>query len=262
MTQPVILYDNILNNSGSVTVSPSGGGVGDPNPQLALDWFTYDDLRWTFNAGTQRDIIADLDSEVTANCAAFAGHNFGTLNATIKIRRLNTSTPFATYQPVNDAPFIIEFDSRTDDRWTITIDDYDDTDGDLFVAVIALGEKMNLERKAFLNVTVPSLNPNDDYNRNRSEQGHTVGRTLKRRGITSEISFSEVSYDWVRDHWVPFTDHMEKKACFWAWDQDNAPLDVAFVEATGSPSANPVRVGGPGQKGYWQVSLPVAGIAE
>ena len=255
MTRPVILYDNLF-TQGELSSQLVNG-----DPALAVDWFTYDGIQFQTGLSTISSIAAALGSPSTANALGVAAHNLGSKGATVSVRDgINSGLIIASYQPVDDSPFILEFDDHTTDEWTISVDA--GPNDDPFVNIIVLGSAMNLERSAFLNVTPPGFNPSDEYNRNRSETGQTMGLTLKRLGIQNEISFDNVSLQWIKDEWQTFTDHMRKKACFWGWDQDDNPLDVAFVERDGNPQANPTTIGGPNQQGYWQVSLPVKGRAE
>ena len=260
MTRPVILYENLFSQGelSSQFIDPFG------QPSLIANWLTYDGVTFEFITGQDSPhITVTLESPQSANCFAVARHNLGSNNETIRIRDGDVfGSIIAEHSPVDDSPFIVEFDDHSTDQWTLEVVRDSQVGAYVFISVFALGNIMDLERSAFLNVTPPGLNPSDEYNRNRSEAGQTMGLTLKRKGIQNEISFDNVSLEWIKDEWKPFTDHMRKKACFWAWDQDDNPLDVAFVERDGNPQANPTTIGGPNQQGYWQVSLPVKGIAE
>ena len=255
MTRPVIVYENLF-LEGDVS---SQFILGDES--LMLDWLSYDGAQFQTGLGDFSSIAVQLSADSTANCLCVAAHDLGSKGATINVRDgINSGSIIASYSPPDDSPFILEFDDYETDTWTAHVEA--GAGDDPSVNILVLGKSMHLERSAFLNVQPPGFNPSDEYNRNRSESGQTRGLTLKRLGIQNEISFDNVSLEWIKDEWQPFADHMRKKACFWAWDQDDNPLDVAFVERDGNPQANPTTIGGPNQQGYWQVSLPVKGIAE
>ena len=264
MTRPVIAYDNKLENFDSAT---AGGGLTAEIP-LAVNWLTYDFLE--FGPGETVPVLEaslrmDFDDEQgpVSILAIIVDQSIVGLDMRVRFSFDGSWADWINIDPfVQSGPALREIPEQTGwDRvefeWT-----RNNLGDRIRIPMILLGPQMHLERSAFLNVTPPGFNPSDEYNRNRSESGQTMGLTLKRLGIQNEISFDNVSLEWIKDEWKPFADHMRKKACFWAWDQDDNPLDVAFVERDGNPQANPTTIGGPNQQGYWQVSLPVKGIAE
>lgn len=246
MTQPAILFDNRL-REGTLTSTPAPTAGSLLN---IADWLSYDGAFWN----TTSAVTINLSGSHTANAAAFAQHNLGTVGATVQIR--TGTTVRATINPPDDRPFMLLFNSQTASNWNIRISGQS---AGPRLNVASLGQRMIMDRSAFIGVQPPKINPVNEYAVSRSDTGLVMGRTLLRQGLQNQIAYSNCEENWVYTHWLPLIRHAEKFAFFWAWDVDDHPTDVALVQMVGNPTGGPSSVGGPAGKGRFDVAMEVAG---
>ena len=81
-----------------------------------------------------------------------------------------------------------------------------------------------------------TLNSGIVVNNQISVNGSVVGRSIRRLDRKNTIEWEYVTETFVRDEWDVFTTHMNRKACFYAWDFDRFPLEVVFGSAEAIPA--------------------------
>lgn len=214
-------YKNLL-------VTPN---ISNANPALIPN--TWE--RWTSASGT---MVATFDpaSPAIMDFVGIAAHNLGSAGATIKIETTQSITggesAYITQlveSPMDNTPLFVEFEEADPiERIRITI-----TGGaDREVGVIYAGKSLIMERGIFGGHSPISLSGQTEYRNAMSDSGEFLGRRIKRKGLQSSFSWSNLTDMWYREHFLPFVTSAKTRPFFILTRPDFYPSEVAFGYTT------------------------------
>lgn len=200
----------------------------------AVDGNTYD--HWLPDVtGTEAILRFDFAAPVTIPLVAIAGHNAGSLGATVRVER---STDGATWSdggagvasPADDRPIAWRMVETGADaaHWRIRFQGL--TAGDpLRVAVAFLGPELLFPDRQYRGFA-PALVPTDvEVQSNVSVGGNLLGSVVTKRGSTLQLALKSLPQPWVRANLPGFLTHFaEVRGFFLAWRPGDHPEDLHY----------------------------------
>jgi len=251
VVKPIIGYHNLLEDSGAVIVGVPAAVVAN-----AYDWLTYD--YWTTNAAAGT-ITATFAEAKAADYFAFFGHTLADKNGTIKLQYKQgagawTDIPETFVTPGDTRPVFKTFDKIFANQWRVVI--VCDAGETVNLAVVSFGEKLSMQRGAYVGVTPPPFARVDTILNSETQDGQFLGRSLIRTGISGSMDFDMFTAAWVRLSLNDFILHARTKGWFIAWYPTTYPDEVAYCWTSGTPQPNNTKQGRMG------MSLAYEGRAE
>ena len=231
------------------------GYAAGANSPSENDAKAFDGLTWSFwraNGIGQRDFSINTPSAQTVDYVAIAGHNLAGSTVTLLV---NNSVAGSTIVGSN-RPFIFRFPQRTGTSFRIRTNK--PTGPVAEVAVCYVGRALELERGIWTGHAPMRFNRDNRYLNNLSETGQLLGRKLISQGAVGDIAVDNLTSDWVRDEWEPFTLHAERRGFFFQHNPSEYPNEVAYCWTTGNSEASNAVPNG--QKGLMSASVSVRGI--
>jgi hypothetical protein len=186
-----------------------------------------------------------LSSAQTVNYIALARHNLGTIGAQIQ---LESSTDGGNWDPMTD-PQILPNDNSL-------IREFDDTFASHFrvsigagsaapeIGVMYSGEMLRLQRRMYVGHTPLVYGRQSDVSTSFSEEGHFLGRVVRKRMYKSSVSMENITADFYRDEIDPFFHEAVEKPFFIAWRPLSYPSETGYVWLTADPSMSNRRANG------------------
>lgn len=270
---PIILWRNRISAARVSTDSqdPDFPVTNVVNTSLALKWkqdVTGSPLAMpdyiTFN-------IAGLGE---INAIGIAGHNLGSINATIAVEGFGSASPFhqdsppvaeyvTGYSPDDDAPLLFLFagvqTSNSTDLLRIRIE-HGATTGNAQeaaeIAVIYVGKVLVMEEGIQADHTPLNLARVTNVRNGEAEDGTFLGRIIVGEWVESTARFANLSIDWTRDNLLDFLASADEFPFFYAWQPEDYPEEVAFAWLTEQPQ--PVL----DIDGFFSIDLPMRGLIE
>lgn len=237
---PVILYRNIFRGA------PSNFSTG----PLAANGLTYDG--WV--SPVQGEAILGFTVWGSASAVGIAGHNLA--GTTVSVFR-DGQYLAGTFLPTN-SPALIHFSETSGSEWQIRTDA--GTGGFSRINVAYAGIAMELERGIWAGHSPFGLNRDTGYASNVSDSGQLLGRKIIRQGAQGTIRVDNLSSDWVRDEWRPFSVSAERYGFFFQHNRNHFPDEVAYCWSTDDAGASNDRVGGPNNRGLMSAEISVRAL--
>lgn len=225
MPTPIIGYKNIFAD-GPITVTHENASF--PKENL-FDWLTYSVYK-TNTASATVYISVHLGYGSTCDYVAIAGHNLGTKAATV-VLQYNTGSGWGnchTVQaPTDDDTIFIAFTSVSAEDFRLAIGSID---VDTHIGILSAGDRLEIPRGVKIGWTPPLINSYETI-ANFSETNVSLGRSLRQRFNSVDLSFSGLTESFVRNSYVPFLEHAKKRPFFFMWDSVNNSSEVSLMHA-------------------------------
>lgn len=206
----------------------------------AGDWFTWDSWKPASSGASYLEIA--LDTAAKVDYFAVFGHNLGETDSQMRLYYstdggVNYSALSSLYEDIFDSHVIFEtFTAVTVTHYRLVLYCPSEIAS---IAVVAMGERLELPKAAPLNVSPAPYSFGNTYLSSKSDTGRLLGRTLLRKESEVMIEAKMLSPTWVRDYWLPFIEHAEAKAFFYSWNYEDFPDDTAYCYI--DSKADPVK---------------------
>jgi hypothetical protein len=223
---PIIGYHDLL-----VDGTVSGDGT---NPENAYDQRTDDAWATGAASGYLETVLGSAD---TCDYMAVVGHTLATRSATIKAQYWTgaaySDIPGATATPTADTAFMVLFpQSVSTTKFKIVVT----TDGSAAtLAVVQLGNRLNLQRGIRGGYSSPRFARDDQYYNAITVGGKLTGRSLISSGVSGTLQLSNLDSEWVRTDLEAFLTASRTRGWFVMWHPDEYDDEVAYCYTTGTP---------------------------
>ncbi len=260
MTIGRILFENQFRNPDNTGFSYSGAEVSGFEKENAIDWRDFSLFRIATGI-EELDITMDVDTVIDT---------FGwyvpplDANRTITLVLKYESAP-AVFTSITD------FISSSDDL--LGMKSFDPVTvlagrilrvetqavlGAQNVRQITVGKRLDFPIGQHRGIRPPTLRGSFVTSNVIAVDGSFLGRDKVRADIQGDIELEFLQpQTFVRDLWVPFMEHAERFAFYYAWDLDGFPDEVVFAWARDTP-----RPLNSGPQNKMSVSLPWSALAE
>ena len=247
--KPLIIYDNVLENGGTLTADSTATGYDVLNLK---DWRPY--LKWAATDTTSPVHVTYDDGAspaADADCLVLYGHNLNTIGATVTLQYSTTGAwggeevdAFTAEAPSADTVYLKEFTAPGAKRyWRLRIT------GSLSAApeigMLVFGKKLQMER-FILGEFDPTTEGIAGVSE-RNDDGQILGSAVLHNPIAITASWARLTPSWVDSTFRPvWNSHIKRlKPFFWAWDPGDHSSEVYFVKVpdkyTLSMPYDPVR---------------------
>jgi hypothetical protein len=215
---PVILWNNIATTGN--TSSPNGVNT-DGAVANCLNGATYDACRPVITSTIAPLVVTG--SGLTANCAAIAAHNIGTLGLSVRVQYSDnggstwTDAGAGAVTPTDDQAIMWRFDESSHDDWRLVV--FNGTSEEPAIGVFVLGVELVMPETVYQGYRPPITPTAVTTQSNVSEGGHLLGSAVVRRGSNAAVDFQHLEASFVRGtDYKPFQSHFnDGNGFFFAW---------------------------------------------
>ena len=244
-------WRNIV-RAASVTATPSSPATS----SLALfNDFTYERYQPQSLPAT---IEVDNGTAVEVDYLGIASHDLGDTGTTIDFQYSFDASTWVTVDSfsVPDNSTIMRLTQRVSARyWRVRLTG---GDGQPFIGIIYMGLALAMMRPIYGGHSPITLSRTTANRPQQTETGQFMGRNIARRGLQSNLDFTNLKPDWYRDNFDPFVVHAYERPFFVAWRPLSYPDEVAFCELPAGTTIQPTNTGRPD---LMSVSVPLKGLA-
>ena len=226
LNRPRILWDSFTNGA---VITASGSAAGFPVGALS-NGLTYE--RWKADALPAWAAVNDLN-DTRANCCVIAGHNLGSLGATVDVQYSRDGgsswTTIISAAPDADETICFLFPDTRAGMWRIYLDGTDAP----AVAVWFIGRAFVMERPLYGGHSPLDLSDETIIRPMRSQGGQFLGRSIERVGNKTRFKFDNLSNRWVRENFRPFVQHARRDPFGIIWRPvpiDHESLSLDFID--------------------------------
>jgi F5/8 type C domain len=221
---PIIGWQNMLADT-SATITPSSQ-ASTALAVNALDGKEY--TFWQTTAGGTQYLQVDFSIAKSINYFAIQGHNLPSVGGSYTVQYWDGSAWQAlgtTVTPTTTSPSMITFGSITATRFRVLF--Y--SSAALSIAVMYLGQYMQMERGCWNGLTPPWMGRNTVVTTTVSQNGVLLGRSVRHLGLRWSLSFNFITPAFIRSSWMPFIISAETNPFFVQWNPVDNPDEVAFA---------------------------------
>ena len=236
----LILHDNLFAKSSlaGYALSSSGDATGYPKENIA-DWLDFD--FWKPDAAGAEYVQVDFTSAQTADTLAIYAHDIYTNGGSVKVKRYDSGAwtqVGATLTPTSNGLQILQFASVSDTKWRVEVTSTPASK----IGVIFLGAALTIDGGSQIGIAPPLVQP-EEITVNRAAGGALLGTTGNPKASDVSISIELQTPAWIRANWVPFLEHVKRRAFIFAWDEtalseawwcwcDRTPKNAEYTHAT------------------------------
>ena len=253
LSYPRILYHDVFRD-GTITASTEEDDAPAAN---VADGLTWD--HWTPTA-LPATIEVQTSAAVDVDYAWLGPHTLGTCECTVKGEYHDGTdwvTLFDEYAPGTDRVVAFLFEQVTASRFRYVLTG----DGAMpSIAIAMMGKALAVQLGVTLNHAPITLQRVSEVRPNKSEGGQTLGRSIQRKGVATEIAFNNLEADWLRTYFDPFIESARVYPFGWVWSPVNYPAEVALCwTPAGKEDIRPEHSGLPDPM---NVAFEVEGVVE
>lgn len=214
-------------------------------------------LFWRSASLAEQYITVSASLNAGIDYIGFANHNLSTGGVAYQVEGSDdgvTWTPISDEViPDSDAPHVQLFPLAIYTTYRIKLT----PSTSIFprIAVIYLGKMLVLQRRVYVGHTPITMGRDTTFSNNVSENGHFLGRTIRRESLQSSIDLKNLTPEWYRSYMDDFAQAARTTPFFWAWRPVDYPLEVGYVWATDDVVPKNQRA-----NGMMSVSLKLRGI--
>lgn len=250
LTHAMIGYKTICTLDNVIASSETAG-----NPATdAVNVFTNE--YWRPNA-LPASWTCDAGSGVDVDYFGIAGHTLGTFGCTVGFEYSADGlawTSLFSFIPENNNPIMVIFEVVTARHWRVVVSG---GTGIPRLAVIYIGEMLQMQRPIYGGHRPISLNRETIYDNLMSDAGQFQARSVKRKGQSTEYAWQNLTALWYRQFFDPFVKVARTRPFFIAWRPVTFPNEVGYVWTASDPKPSNM-----GTLDLMQVSLEVAGVGD
>ena len=222
-------------------------------------------LKWIATQFVDDEVIT-VSTPDGADCdyVAIAGHNFGTIRATVSLEGAISSDgggpiydqDLGETTPAHDGPLMFVFASRNLLAVRLRIEYAVDATVPARAAVLYAGEALMLQRKIYAGHTPMPMGRVSDVVNGRSESGQFLGRIVLATKVATSVELKHMTPSWVRASLNPFLEAAVETPFFFAWRPGEYPDEIGFGWL--SEDAQPVN---DMPNGFMSANLSIDGVA-
>jgi hypothetical protein len=221
---PLILADNrFLNGTPTATDTAAGYDV-----LYIRDYKTF--TSWKGGSTGTKYITVDCGTAKSANCIAFARHNFGTGGAQISVESSDNGSDWTEriepFTLVDDKAALRTFVSASARYWRVKINSPTIAPQ---VAVLLVGVRIEFPYPPDAPFSPDKEGIEVDTNLSRT--GQFLGSDVRFKPYSIRARWGNLSRTWVESYFLPFWDNHASNLTpfFWAWALATYPNNVRFV---------------------------------
>ncbi len=186
---------------------------------------TYD--RWRASNSDDATISIATPEAVSANYVGIAGHNLGSVGATVSIEHSADGTTWSLVEAVqaSDNSALMILFAEVKGFWRLRLTGMTATPT---IAVLYLGEALAMQRAIYQGHSPINLSRQTDTRPSVSEGGQWLGRSVVRRSLRGSYSWSNLGAAWYRAKFEPFVKAARYRPFFIAWRPQSFPPEVAY----------------------------------
>ncbi|MBE7415078.1 MAG: hypothetical protein HS130_07590 [Deltaproteobacteria bacterium] len=225
--EPVILYDNRLND-GTPEATSEATGTSVLNLR-DLRTYTF----WQAANTDEQTIIIDCGVPRPVDCLGIAGHNLGSIGATIDLQWCPNELwggdreTVMSLTPENDKSILRCFTQEWKRHWRLRITGMSAAPK---MAVLMFGQRLQFP--------YPPESPyipfkeSSEAETSRSKAGHALGSVIRYSPIEINTRFANLPRSFVFEEYAPFWEGHARRMnqFFYSWDLDEFPEDAFFVK--------------------------------
>ncbi len=237
---PIVGYHSVLTPSDiTAPLGSSRPGINMWSPDTSVSWLGDDN-------STQSVTLSNTSNEIV-NYLGIAKHNLASEEFEVKFQYFDGSgyvdmSDFTIYS--NDGSIMLYFDDSTYSSFRIVIrsTNLDPSDPAIsnvrpIIGHVKLGKALVLQRRIYVGHRPATIAKKVARVTHGSENGQYLGQIVKRSFYTSEISQENNSPSFVREHIVPFINHINGDVViedtapatfFFAWRPSDYPDEVVY----------------------------------
>lgn len=256
LSHPRILYDDVWRD-GDITPSTEEEGAEGEN--------VSDGLTWDYWRATElpANIEVQLSASAVVDYVLIASHTLGTDECSVQAQYHDGAgwvDMFDEYAPGTDKVVAFLFEEVTASRFRLLVNSGNSPGTPPSIGIIMMGQALAVERGVTLNHKPITMQRRSEVRPNISEGGKTLGRSVQRQGVETQIAFDHLDADWFRTYFDPFIESARVHPFGWVWHPVSYPAEVAFLWTPGDqPDIHPEQAGLPNTL---SVSFDVEGIVE
>lgn len=218
---------------------------------------TLTNLFWrsTSAAAQYITVAAGLNSGI--DYVGFANHNLGSAGIAYQVQGSNDGSTWEDIGdeiiPDSDSPHVQIFPLTVFTLYRVKLT----PSGAIVprIAVIFIGKMLVLQRRTYVGHTPITMGRDTTFTTNRSENGHFLGRAIRRESLSSSINLQNLTPEWYRSYMDPFAEAAKLTPFFWAWRPVDYPLEVGYCWTTDAITPKNQRA-----NGMMEVSFKITGI--
>lgn len=231
MSNPFILYNNLLLNALIITVTSEVAGYLKEN---AYDWLTWS--HWKPSAAGTVYYTVDLGSVQSVDAWGVASHDLGTNGASIQLQHSSTgawsgeevSISTAT-SPTSTESILKTFTSVSARYWRWEIISASAASQ---IGQLMLGVRVEAPVGLSTGFAPDGVAPLYEPRYNISDEAELLGVSIYKKPVTNIMKFKPVTPAWVRATWEPFIRHVEQgKGFLYQPQPDNYSGEVIYAVA-------------------------------
>ena len=242
-------YKTILPDS---TITATSEAAGFPASALSNP-LTYDQFRPDSLPVT---VLVDRGQAVDVDYIGIGAHDMADHASVVTIEYSTdnaTWTTLASFSPGDNTPIMLIFDTVTARYFRFTIE----AASQFFIGACYIGQALVMQRAIYGGHAPINLSRVTEYETTRSELGQWLGRSVIRKGVATDFSWSHLTAAWYRENFDPFVKAARSTPFFIAWNPKKFQSEVGFCMTTGD-----IRPSNMGVRDYLQVSMSVQGISD
>lgn len=252
MGYPKLFFDNRLSDAAPVASSTAAGDFAAAN---VSDMRPY---TWWQPTALPATLRVDSGAAKAADSLAIYGHDLFTQGATLEVHGstdnfVASDVLIGTITPGNNNPFLLEFASANYRYWEIRITGTTMPS----IAIIVLGAAFVMPK--LLTAGYDPLGTNVVGQSNNNDNGTPLGAIIDFEQHKQTLTFSNVTYAWLRASWLPaWKSYLRGSPFIFGWDTVNYPAEIQLLtmDYTNNPPSMPHQQGG-----LATLSFDVQGVA-
>lgn len=241
LRKPRIGYDNLLFGRPLSSFTATSSAPGYPPDAVARPDTAE---RWRGQSSSDT-LTIDLGATRSFNYVGIAAHTLGSEGAELTVQGEKVI-------PADDTPILLLMENRSDYQINLQI-----SYGPASIGVVYVGQVLEVMRPVYGGHTPGTLSRDTKLNRSLSRGGQFLGQQIRRRGVSTELSLSNLSPEWYRDTFDPFVKHARRFPFFLAWRPTRFPDEVIYGWAP-----EDIQPSNSGTRDLMEVSFSIQGMSE
>lgn len=238
----VIGYENIF-QTGIVTASSEATGYPVEN---AFDGLTWDYWKATALDAADGEVSLTVDAgaplSIVNGYFALAAHNLHLIDAVVELQGSSDNfaadiVTIAHAEPTDGRVLMRTFSDKIFRYWRLLIT-FTPTSVPI-IGIAMIGPSLVIDEGMEPGFVPPNFSFDDTIRVNNSNAGAFLGRSIIREGSKTRIRFSNADPAWMRNHWLPFLQHVRTRPFVFSWDPVNYPGEAAYCWSEKPPPDQP-----------------------
>lgn len=246
-----ILYDNLLFNYSSITIS---SGTGTTNLVKPNTW-----ERWNFTHDGNQAFVIEIVDTIQMDTICIGSHNLGDLGCTVEFYYDIDVEPggfvkIGEVNPTNNDAIMLHLDTPlTTGRIQVNLTGGNNIKG--YVGYVSAGIALQMQRPFFGGHTPITDADNTRYYSNKTESGNIIGQQIRSQGYQTKADWKNINDNWYRTYFTPFKQTAKQYPFFFAWNLLEYPNDVGLCRIS-----NDIQAPYGGQKTLRSISIDLLGV--